>query len=410
MNIGIVTTWFERGAAYVSKQFEDILSGENNVFIYARGGEKSAVGNPNWDKKNVTWGTRISSPFAKTVIDKTDFIKWINNNSIKLIIFNEQQWWPPLLWCRELGVKTVAYIDYYTEETVPLFEIYDGVICNTKRHYSVFKDMQNAYYLPWGTNVDLFNNVNDELINNNLVTYFHSAGMHPHRKGTDILVEAFYDTKEEAQLIIHTQKSLKTAFPHLEKKIEELSKQKKIKIIEETVSAPGLYHLGDLYIYPSRIEGIGLTIAEAISSGLGCVVTNNGPMNEFIKDSHGSLIEVDKYYSRSDGYYWPISEASITNLTEIIDYYSVRKDLVIQMKKNARKYALESLDWSKNSFNLLNIVEEIQKNPVCRCKEKVKEKINHYENSGSRGLNRYHLKFYFLSNFFRELCLKIKYR
>ena len=43
MNIGIVTTWFERGGAYVSRQYRDLLKNDFNVFIYARGGEQSRV-------------------------------------------------------------------------------------------------------------------------------------------------------------------------------------------------------------------------------------------------------------------------------------------------------------------------------------------------------------------------------
>lgn len=57
MNIGIVTTWFERGAAYVSRQFEQVLEKDgHNVFILARGGEKYAKGDPKWDLDNVHWG------------------------------------------------------------------------------------------------------------------------------------------------------------------------------------------------------------------------------------------------------------------------------------------------------------------------------------------------------------------
>ena len=37
MHIGIVTTWFERGAAYVSRQYRDALAGQHTVFIFARG-------------------------------------------------------------------------------------------------------------------------------------------------------------------------------------------------------------------------------------------------------------------------------------------------------------------------------------------------------------------------------------
>ena len=50
MNIGIVTTWFERGAAYVSKQYKDSLEEcGHKVFIYSRGGEKAS------EKKDKKW-------------------------------------------------------------------------------------------------------------------------------------------------------------------------------------------------------------------------------------------------------------------------------------------------------------------------------------------------------------------
>lgn len=38
MNIGFVSTWFERGAAYVTRQYVDALRNEHNVYVYARGG------------------------------------------------------------------------------------------------------------------------------------------------------------------------------------------------------------------------------------------------------------------------------------------------------------------------------------------------------------------------------------
>ena len=59
MNIGIISTWFDRGAAFVSKAYMDVLSQEHQVFIYARGGEQYAKGDPNWDFENVTWGSKV---------------------------------------------------------------------------------------------------------------------------------------------------------------------------------------------------------------------------------------------------------------------------------------------------------------------------------------------------------------
>ena len=103
MNIGIVTTWFERGAAYVSRQYRDVLSTENEVFIYARGGESYAIGDPRWDDARVTWAKICYIP-VNTAVDLRDFETWIQRNRIELVFFNEQTWWEPVLKCRQLGV------------------------------------------------------------------------------------------------------------------------------------------------------------------------------------------------------------------------------------------------------------------------------------------------------------------
>jgi hypothetical protein len=43
MNIGFVSTWFERGAAYVTKQYIDAVKERNNIFVYARGGKEKGI-------------------------------------------------------------------------------------------------------------------------------------------------------------------------------------------------------------------------------------------------------------------------------------------------------------------------------------------------------------------------------
>jgi 1,2-diacylglycerol 3-alpha-glucosyltransferase len=73
VNIGIVTTWFERGAAYVSRQYAKSFLSKHDVLIYARGGDQK------WDNDfnctNVTWaktkGMPVSSAFC---LD--DYSRW----------------------------------------------------------------------------------------------------------------------------------------------------------------------------------------------------------------------------------------------------------------------------------------------------------------------------------------------
>lgn len=360
----------------MSRQFMEVLSETDEVFIYARGGEEYPKRDPKWDLPNVYWGKRkrFVTYYASYIVKK-DFLKWINKNQIEVVLFNEQHYFAPVLWCKDLGIKTAAYIDYYKDDTIPLFDIYDCLICNTKRHYFAFRNHKNAQFIKWGTNINLYkpqNEVHPKL------TFFHSAGMGPIRKGTDIVIRAFYNAKlhNEALLLIHTQVSLEKNFPELVDIITELKKEGSLEIVEKTISAPGLYYKGDVYVYPSRLDGLGLTLMEAIASGMACITVNNGPMNEFIEPSFGSLIDVEYYYSRSDGYYWPIGVADENCLANIYDNYITNKGQLPKMKQAAREYAEKELNFKSNCSNLHEILTITECGPL---KGNIKSRIHSYD-------------------------------
>lgn len=361
MNIGIVTTWFERGAAYVSKQFENELEGSFKVFIYARGGEYYAKGDPQWNKANVTWGKR-SHLYRSTQIYLPHFKEWIRQNKIDLIIFNEQHEWKPVIECTKLGVITGAYIDYYKNETVPLFKAYDFLICNTKRHHSVFSWHPQAFYVPWGTNTELFKPLDHPRKDTKLV-FFHSCGMNPKRKGTDLLLKAFMKVdRSQSRLVIHSQIPIKNSQFVNQRLISQLLDEGSLNVIERSVHAPGLYHLGDVYVYPTRLEGIGLTIAEAISCSLPVIVTDEQPMNEFVQSPDaGLLIKVDHKVKRADDYYWPQSICNVQSIVDNMSFYIDMKHQISEYKIKARNYAIQNLDWKKNFNSFKNIIEKIKK-------------------------------------------------
>jgi len=352
MNIGIVTTWFERGAAYVSRAYMESLSRKHNVFIYARGGEKYAKGDPNWDKEYVTWGKPVPGKIYMYV-DPKEFKEWVRENRIDVVIFNEQHSWETILDALKLDIIIGAYVDYYKPETVPFFWLYDFLLCNTKRHYSVFKDHPQGLYIPWGTDLDVLK-PRGGAGSGDSVTFFHSCGVSPLRKGTDILVRAFQHVKGNVKLIIHSQ----GAFSEHPPTASIIAQDPRIELIEAEVGAPGLYHLGDVYVYPTRLEGIGLTIAEALASGLPVITTNAPPMNEFVvQDMNGRLVEVERYERRSDNYYWPQSICWETALTEAMQFFVDNVRALEDYKQRAREYAEANLDWQKNSYDLLELVE-----------------------------------------------------
>lgn len=351
MNIGIVTTWFERGAAYVSRQYRDVLETQHNVYIYARGGESYAVGNPAWDNERVTWGKKSHIPIPMA-IELEDFKNWILQNRLDIVLFNEQQWWEPIMLCNRLGIITGGYVDYYTEETIPLFGCYDFLVCNTRRHYSVFDWHPQAFYVHWGTDITLFSPMTFAPVQSGFVTFFHSCGVSPDRKGTDLVIQAFAQLHGPARLVLHAQQNLKEFYPQLKGMIEDLECSGRLVCYEETVPAPGLYHLGDVYVYPSRLDGIGLTIAEAMACGLPVITSDYPPMNEFIDGSNGLLVNIALMYARADGYYWPQCDVDLDHLRECMQKYIDQRNQLTEFKQAARTYAEKHLDWSKNGMDL----------------------------------------------------------
>ncbi|MDR2920964.1 MAG: glycosyltransferase family 4 protein [Tannerella sp.] len=393
MNIGIVSTWFERGAAYVSRQYVDALKSNknNHIFVYARGGEAYAKKDKVWNKDNITWGKRSKKYFyGATSIDKNDFIRWINKQNIEIILFNEQNWWEPVLWCKEMGIIAGTYVDYYTEITVPFFHAYDFVICNTKRHYSLFKDIPQSYYIRWGTDIELFNY--EEKEEKEDLVFFHSAGMNPTRKGTGSVIQAFNSVcAENSKLIIHTQEKLDD---YLNKNICSIAENNPdISIINKTVAAPGLYSLGDVYVYPSILDGLGLSVVEALSCGLPCIVSNNEPMNEFINNAeNGRLTDIEYLYSRSDGYFWPQCKLSQKSLEDNMRFYVENRNKLKVYQKQARISAEEKYNWKERYQEICSIFENVKARPIDKS---LKNMILKYEKNNNGKYNIIPYAFYY---------------
>ena len=360
MRIGIVTTWFERGGGYVGKQYTDVLRRDNDVKIYARGGEYFAKKSSAWDKEYVTWGNEpiwgIPMP-----IDIEHLKNWIIQNKLEIVFFNEQKDFIPVLECSKMGIITGAYVDYYTPDTVPLFSVYDFLICNTKRHFQVFSWHPQCFYIPWGTETRIFIPRENEPRDTRPLTFFHSTGMSPYRKGTDLLIQAYEKVRGESRLVIHSQVDLNRLLPESKEILQSLKEDGKLTLIHRTVEAPGLYHLGDVYVYPTRLEGIGLTIAEALSCGLPVITTDCPPMNEFISQDSGRLVKVGEERIREDSYYWPESIVDIDSLADNMQFYVDKIAEIENFKAAARKQAIENLDWYKNSDSLPSLFDRMKK-------------------------------------------------
>ena len=359
MKIGIITTWFERGAAYVSRIYMNLLEKEGHeIFIYARGGEDlDSKNDPKWNQSNVT----RDNTYCNLSVNRRKMYKWIKDNKLEAIFFNEQQDFKIVAQVKKSfpNIKIGSYIDYYTENTLPWFNMFDFVICNTHRHMQALNSHPQKYYVKWGTDINVYkptkNNKKPQL------TFFHSAGMSK-RKGTDLLIDSFIkgECYNKAKLVIHTQRPIETLCNYNREQLENYN----IEVIERTVTAPGLYYLGDVYVYPTRLDGLGLTMYEALSCGLPVITTNFPPMNEVINDKVGKLIKVEDFYCRGDAYYFPMALCDKESIINCMNWYIDNYDKIDNLKNEAREFAKKNYNISDRSKEVSNIFENAVIRPI----------------------------------------------
>ena len=104
---------------------------------------------------------------------------------------------------------------------------------------------------------------------------------------------------------------------------------------------PNLYACADYYIMTSKYEGLPLTLLEAMASGLPCIVSDI-PNLAIVRDADCGII-VD--YTGAD------------LASEQILHYLLNQNS--EHSQNARKYALENLDWHLISEKYLKLFIEI---------------------------------------------------
>jgi len=170
-----------------------------------------------------------------------------------------------------------------------------------EKEKSVFKNLKSNYIIiPNG--VDIYKNLQDNRQNNTkLLNILFLARIDIHHKGIDLLLQAlnYLDSK-------HLLDQFQISFYGYgdNKSIEYLNK--KISMIASNVSYKGAiwgtekikaYLNSDIYILTSRYEGMPMSILEALSFGIPCIITNQTNMTNIIKEFNCGWITDDNYLS-----------------------------------------------------------------------------------------------------------------
>ena len=161
-------------------------------------------------------------------------------------------------------------------------------------------------------------------------------------KGVDILIEAVSIVKKEfsdIRLTIVGSGSIKDS---LITKAKKLNLEQNILFTGETdhLKLPNFFKAADILVLPSRREGFGVVLIEAMASGLPVIGTDTGGISEIIQDNY-------------NGYKFKVNDSKrlsflISNLLKDDSLYEI-------MSSNARNYAKENYSISlvsKRYFDL----------------------------------------------------------
>lgn len=155
---------------------------------------------------------------------------------------------------------------------------------------------------------------------------FGTVGMniYPDRKGFDRLLEAwarFSEGKDDVLLYMHTS-PIPNESLDLNRLCDELG-------IGDTVRFPrpysyligytqdamrGVYNMIDCYVQPTRGEGFGVPVLEALACGVPVIATDCTSMTELVHDTvNGTLVPVESRLLNAGYYYW-----SLISVTELV--------------------------------------------------------------------------------------------
>ncbi len=193
--------------------------------------------------------------------------------------------------------------------------------------------------------------------------FLHISSCFP-RKGADILLKAYVDAfsgDDDTSLIIKTFEN-----PHneikrwIEEAIEGVENPPHIYLIIEDLPdsrIKSLYEQCDVLVAPSRAEGFGLPMAEAMLCGCSVITTGWGGQLDFCDDETAWLIDYDFEYADTHfGLFDSVwAEPKVDDLSKLMSkLYSMSKDDRLIKVSKARESLMSGFRWRDVAERLLS--------------------------------------------------------
>jgi 1,2-diacylglycerol 3-alpha-glucosyltransferase len=370
IKVGVVTAWAECGMGYLAKNWIHTLDKHPDKIdyqIFSRSNKH--LSKFRWLDKNVTQGP------DEMDINHPSFWRWVDEFKPDVLWFQDQNIYSKTDMQEETqklrarSIKLINYADWIKNSVLKKYRgLYDINLAHVKRNYRWLQEAQveTPTYIPWGVILNHFpfqqRSVKDK------VRFYINLGTGTLRKGYQYVPTAL--SKMEggwlrkkiapkklpyefiATSIAGSEANVKKSFQ------KYFAKHPQCHLTFNTAdnSNGGLFPLGDIYVYPTRKEGVGLTITEAMCSGMPVITTNHETMNEWFKDNEaGRLIKPRRIRKSSTMEHtcYPCTR-DLANL--MLDYIE-HPEKVAEHSANARRRIESDFNWDDRDQKILQLLE-----------------------------------------------------
>lgn len=177
----------------------------------------------------------------------------------------------------------------------------------------------------------------------NAVVNICCIAFHQPVKGIDILLKAIHQLKYKYNFKAFKLTQIGGGYDdykqELEKQCEQLNIQEEVIWYGLTDNVPSVLAGMDIYVQPSRSEGIGIALMEAASQKLPLIGSNIGGIPEIVIDE-------------CNGFLFPVEDSE--SLAEKLHILCLNKDLRKEMGENSRRNIEEKFNLKTNTIQLIN--------------------------------------------------------
>ncbi len=205
---------------------------------------------------------------------------------------------------------------------------------------------ENTVVFPWGVDLDYFAKKEERRKNEGFVLFCNRSW--ETRYGVDVLARAFVKVaqrRDDVRLILLGGGS---QGGNIRRILQSGGVEECVTFgghVSQT-ELPHWYHMADLYISPSHVDGSSVSLMEALACGLPCLVSDIPANKEWVFENENG---------------WLFRDGDADHLAEKILAVMNQREKLPEIGRSSRRSAEMRADWKKNAEALMNVYRNLTK-------------------------------------------------